>query len=179
MYRNMRLGRKQVISRALGMLGIYCTSALGRKAPSCFGTINAIHPSRPWYNYYIITWDIFFAPLLDNHLRTDIQQIELCYNDVKNLTSILSCRNDDKVVVSKETSKIYISIWRALLTYLIHLYLNTICLQTIILLSFSTMRSASIFCREGRSFWLQKQNHNLCTCFITVRESSADQQATN
>ena len=42
-----------VITRALGMHGIYCSQPLGRFAPSCFGAINAIHPSRPCYNYYL------------------------------------------------------------------------------------------------------------------------------
>ena len=46
-------GYKIVITRALGMHGIYCTQPSGRFAPSCFGAINAIHPSRPCYNYYI------------------------------------------------------------------------------------------------------------------------------
>jgi hypothetical protein len=52
-------GYKIVISRALGMHGIYCTQPSGRFAPSCFGAINPIHPSCPWYtcNYYI--FDIF------------------------------------------------------------------------------------------------------------------------
>ena len=46
-------GYKIVISRALGMHGIYWPQPSGCFTPSCFGAINAIHPSRPWYNYYI------------------------------------------------------------------------------------------------------------------------------
>ena len=53
-------GYKIVISRALGMYGIYCTQ------PSGFDVIN---PSHPWYNYYIRMTT--FAKLLEsifNHL---------------------------------------------------------------------------------------------------------------
>ena len=52
--------------------------------------------------------------------------------------------------IFKETLKSYISLWRSLLTYIIHLYSNTICLQT--------LRSAA----KEPSFCLQKQIHKLC-----------------
>ena len=40
------------------MHGIYCTQPSGRFMPSGFGAINPIHPSRPWYNYYILYYHI-------------------------------------------------------------------------------------------------------------------------
>ena len=43
-------GYKIVITRALGMQGIYCTQPSSRCMPSCFSTINAIHLSHPCYN---------------------------------------------------------------------------------------------------------------------------------
>ena len=46
-YGSSASGYKIVISRALGMHGIYCTQPSGRYAPSCFGAINPIHPLRP------------------------------------------------------------------------------------------------------------------------------------
>ena len=49
----MPTGYKTVISPALGMHGIYCTQPLDCFVPSCFGAINAIHPSCPWCNYYL------------------------------------------------------------------------------------------------------------------------------
>ena len=55
----------------------------------------------------IITWDLFFIPLFENHLRTIIQQIDLLYNDVKNLTSILSCRNVTKLYFQRNIEKLY------------------------------------------------------------------------
>ena len=56
----MPTGYKLVISRALGMHGIYCPQPSGTR-PSGFGAINAIHPSRPWYNYYVCShaWMIY------------------------------------------------------------------------------------------------------------------------
>ena len=42
----MPTGYKLVISRALGMHGIYCPQPSGT-GPSGFGAINAIHPSCP------------------------------------------------------------------------------------------------------------------------------------
>ena len=57
----MPTGYKIVISCALGMYGIYCTQPSGRFAPLCFGAINAIHPSCPWYNYYFKTQPTVFS----------------------------------------------------------------------------------------------------------------------
>ena len=53
----MPTGYKLVISRALGMHGIYCPQPSGTR-PSGFGAINAIHPSRP--SLYYIQRKIFF-----------------------------------------------------------------------------------------------------------------------
>ena len=50
----MPTGYEIVISRTLGMHGIYCPQPSGTRL-LCFSAINAIHPSRPWYNYYLIT----------------------------------------------------------------------------------------------------------------------------
>ena len=47
----MPTGYKLVISRVLGMHGIYCPQPLGTR-PSGFGAINAIHSMCLWYNYY-------------------------------------------------------------------------------------------------------------------------------
>ena len=52
-YFAMPSGYKLVITRALGLHGIYCTQPSGL-APSCFSAIYSIHPSCPCYNYNII-----------------------------------------------------------------------------------------------------------------------------
>ena len=49
-YVAMPSGYKLVITRALGLHGIYCTQPSGL-APSCFSAIYSIHPSCPCYNY--------------------------------------------------------------------------------------------------------------------------------
>ena len=49
-YVAMPSGYKLVITRALGMHGIYCTQPSGL-TPSCFSAIYSIHPSCPCYNY--------------------------------------------------------------------------------------------------------------------------------
>ena len=51
-YVAMPSGYKLVITRALGLHGIYCTQPSGL-APSCFSAIYSIHPSCPCYNYNI------------------------------------------------------------------------------------------------------------------------------
>ena len=50
----MPTGYKIVISRALGCMAFIALNPQAQ-APSGFGAINAIHvhPSRPWYNYYM------------------------------------------------------------------------------------------------------------------------------
>ncbi len=50
----MPSGYKLVITRALGMHGIYCTQPSGL-TPSCFSAIYSIHPSCPCYNYNLST----------------------------------------------------------------------------------------------------------------------------
>ncbi len=52
-YVAMPSGYKLVITRALGLHGIYCTQPSGL-APSCFSAIYSIHPSCPCYNYNIM-----------------------------------------------------------------------------------------------------------------------------
>ena len=47
-YVAMPSGYKLVITRALGLHGIYCTQ------PSCFSAIYSIHPLCPCYNYNIL-----------------------------------------------------------------------------------------------------------------------------
>ena len=49
-YVAMPSGYKLVITRELGLHGIYCTQPSGL-APSCFSAIYSIHPSCPCYNY--------------------------------------------------------------------------------------------------------------------------------
>ena len=49
-YVAMPSGYKLVITRALGLHGIYCTQPSGL-APSCFSAIYSIHPLCPCYNY--------------------------------------------------------------------------------------------------------------------------------
>ena len=51
-YVAMPSGYKLVITRALGLHGIYCTQPSGL-APSCFSAIYSIHPLCPCYNYNI------------------------------------------------------------------------------------------------------------------------------
>ena len=51
-YVAMPSGYKLVITRALGLHGIYCTQPSGL-APSCFSAIYSIHPSCLCYNYNI------------------------------------------------------------------------------------------------------------------------------
>ena len=46
----MPSGYKLVITRALGLHGIYCTQPSGL-APSCFSAIYSVHPLCPCYNY--------------------------------------------------------------------------------------------------------------------------------
>ena len=61
----------------------------------------------------IISFDLFnipvryslFTTLSANHLQTNKQPIKLLYNVEKNLTSILSCCNCDKIVSSKKDQK--------------------------------------------------------------------------
>ena len=53
-YVAMPLGYKLVITRALGLHGIYCTQPSGL-APSCFSAIYSIHPSCPCYNYNLLS----------------------------------------------------------------------------------------------------------------------------
>ena len=52
-YVAMPSGYKLVITRALGMHGIYCTQPSGL-TPSCFSAIYSIHPLCPCYNYNIL-----------------------------------------------------------------------------------------------------------------------------
>ena len=63
-YVAMPSGYKLVITRALGLHGIYCTQPSGL-APSCFSAIYSIHPSCPCYNYNIKYAQRFFFPLLN------------------------------------------------------------------------------------------------------------------
>ena len=51
-YVAMPSGYKLVITRALGLHGIYCTQPSGL-TPSCFSAIYSIHPLCPCYNYNI------------------------------------------------------------------------------------------------------------------------------
>ena len=51
-YVAMPSGYKLVITRALGMHGIYCTQPSGL-TPSCFSAIYSIHPLCPCYNYNV------------------------------------------------------------------------------------------------------------------------------
>ena len=48
------------------------------------------------------SFDLFYIPPPKYHLVAHIRRIILLCNDVKNLTSILSCCNGDKVVSSKK-----------------------------------------------------------------------------
>ena len=57
-YVAMPSGYKLVITRALGMHGIYCTQPSGL-TPSCFSAIYSIHPLCPCYNYNIKSWPIY------------------------------------------------------------------------------------------------------------------------
>ena len=50
---------KLVITRALGLHGIYCTQPSGL-APSCFSAIYSIHPSCPCYNYNLLSTSFEF-----------------------------------------------------------------------------------------------------------------------
>ena len=52
-YVAMPSGYKLVITRALGLHGIYCTQP-SELAPLCFSAIYSIHPSCPCYNYNIM-----------------------------------------------------------------------------------------------------------------------------
>ena len=52
-YVAMPSGYKLVITRALGLHGIYCTQPSGL-APSCFSAIYSIHPLCPCYNYNLL-----------------------------------------------------------------------------------------------------------------------------
>ena len=52
-YVAMPSGYKLVITRALGLHGIYCTQPSGL-APSCFSAIYSIHPLCPCYNYNLM-----------------------------------------------------------------------------------------------------------------------------
>ena len=63
-YVAMPSGYKLVITRALGLHGIYCTQPSGL-APSCFSAIYSIHPLCPCYNYnlYIVA-ELFFIKRL-------------------------------------------------------------------------------------------------------------------
>ena len=56
-YVAMPSGYKLVITRALGLHGIYCTQPSGL-APSCFSAIYSIHPSCPCYNYNLIWYTL-------------------------------------------------------------------------------------------------------------------------
>ena len=55
-YVAMPSGYKLVITRALGMHGIYCTQPSGL-TPSCFSAIYSIHPLCPCYNYNLYFLD--------------------------------------------------------------------------------------------------------------------------
>ncbi len=68
-YVAMPSGYKLVITRALGMHGIYCTQPSGL-TPSCFSAIYSIHPLCPCYNYNLNacsehTMDLHRRPLND------------------------------------------------------------------------------------------------------------------
>ena len=56
-YVAMPSGYKLVITRALGLHGIYCTQPSGL-APSCFSAIYSIHPSCPCYNYNLLKTEL-------------------------------------------------------------------------------------------------------------------------
>ena len=50
--------------------------------------------------------DIIFQTLTETHLRTNIWLIILCYSDVKNLTSVLSCCLGPKCVSCNNDTKV-------------------------------------------------------------------------
>ncbi len=54
-YVAMPSGYKLVITRALGMHGIYCSRRFAVMQPSCFSAIYSIHPLCPCYNYNLYT----------------------------------------------------------------------------------------------------------------------------
>ena len=74
----MPTGYKLVISRALRDAWHLLPSTLGRFAPSCFGAINAIHPSRPWYNYYIHIYNMYVSQTRRIYQCSWWQSIILC-----------------------------------------------------------------------------------------------------
>ena len=57
------------------------------------------------YLYVIITVVFFYISRQYNHVRTNKHLIKLLFNDVKNLTSILSCCIGPKCVSSNDDTK--------------------------------------------------------------------------
>ena len=73
-YVAMPSGYKLVITRALGMHGIYCTQPSGL-TPSCFSAIYSIHPLCPCYNY-----NIFYSNSNNISGKVHITSLSLCPN---------------------------------------------------------------------------------------------------